>query len=194
MHVFSTHNLVRRWCAWHKNWRKDAKLTSQWVFTATGCPIHIYIMLYWHLVCSNILLTHLMMLALLTCPAWRVLKEARTLNKSRIHYANRHHQCRKRRDLMFILYFLLYNKPLHKSSLRKFSFSNSPIGTTLLVSLTRSSITKFKSGVLFCTRANYVLLGTFYNYYDGFFFIGYIEVMPKCHRRGSVATKALALG
>ena len=95
---------------------------------------------------------------------------------------------------MFILYFLLYNKPLHKSSLRKFSFSNSPIGTTLLVSLTRSSITKFKSGVLFCTRANYVLLGTFYNYYDGFFFIGYIEVMPKCHRRGSVATKALALG
>ena len=156
------------------------------------------IMLYWHLYCSNILLTHLMMLALylLTCPALLARKKKPALNKSRIHYANRHHYSLTKRSNVYLT-LSLYNKPLHKSSRRRkkvLFFSNSPIGTTLLVSLTRSSITKFKSGVLFCTRANYVLLGTFYNYYDGFFFIGYIEVMPKCHRRGSVATKALALG
>ena len=114
--------------------------------------MHHQIMLYWHLYCSNILLTHLMMLALylLTCPALLARKKKPALNKSRIHYANRHHYSLTKRSNVYLT-LSLYNKPLHKSSRRRkkvLFFSNSPIGTTLLVSLTRSSITKFKSGVL----------------------------------------------
>ena len=113
------------------------------------------------------------------------------------------------KDLMFILHSLyiinLYIKVVGGE--RKFSFfSNSPIGTTLLVSLTRSSITKFKSGVLrsgtkvtvqlFAHQSQLCSWGVpFTTNYDGFFFIGYIEVMPcQSAGRGSVATKALALG